>query len=137
MKALMGLLTGLLFGLGLAISGMTDTAKVLGFLDLFGEWDYRLALVMAAGLAVTIPAYRLMGDKRPWFEAQWYLPTLADMDKKLLMGAVIFGLGWGLYGYCPGPAIASLAYGQLESVLFVVAMLGGMALASRLSSLKQ
>jgi len=133
MHALFGLLAGLLFGLGLAVSGMTDTAKVLGFLDLFGDWDVRLAAVMAGGLSVTIPAYMLTQRRRPWFERNWSFPQTLRVDEPLVMGAILFGLGWGLYGYCPGPAIASLAYGHLESLVFVLAMAFGMVLADRVS----
>lgn len=133
LKGLSGLLAGLLFGLGLAVSGMTDTQKVLGFLDLFGEWDYSLALVMAAGLAVTVPAYYLTKGKQPWFEKHFSLPDLVKLDARLLSGAAIFGIGWGIYGYCPGPAVASLGYGSIEAVVFVLTMIVGMFLADKIA----
>lgn len=133
MKNSVALFSGLLFGMGLAVSGMTDTAKVLGFLDLFGDWDATLVFVMVAGLLVTVPAYALVRERRPWFVSGFHLPDVRQVDAKLLGGAAIFGLGWGLYGYCPGPAVASLAYGQLEAVVFVAMMVVGMFLAERLS----
>lgn len=132
MKNGVALISGLLFGVGLAVSGMTDTAKVLGFLDFFGEWDATLAFVMAAGLAVTIPAYRMTKDRRPWFEPGFSLPKVSQLDVRLIGGAVIFGLGWGLYGYCPGPAVAAIAYGRLDAIVFVVMMAAGMYLAEKL-----
>ncbi|TNC83185.1 MAG: transporter [Oleiphilus sp.] len=132
MKNWVALISGLLFGVGLAVSGMTDTAKVLGFLDFFGEWDATLAFVMAAGLAVTIPAYRLTKDHRPWFETGFSLPKASQLDVRLIGGAIIFGLGWGLYGYCPGPAVAAIAYGRLDAIVFVIMMAAGMYLAEKL-----
>ena len=122
------LLCGGLFGAGLALSGMSDPAKVIGFLDLFGDWDFALALVMAAALAVTIPGYMLVMklQHKPLLEEGFSLPTLRTLDKKLIFGALLFGIGWGLYGYCPGPALVSLIYGNLDSVIFVAAMIAGM-----------
>lgn len=138
MKSLFGLLSGLLFGVGLALSGMTDTEKVLGFLDVFGAWDMTLAFVMMGGLAVTFPAYQLAKKAgQPLFEAKFELPSRRDIDVPLVAGACIFGLGWGLYGYCPGPAIASLAYGSMDSLLFVLSMLAGMWLASLAGRLQE
>lgn len=127
MNAIIGLLVGALFGAGLALSGMTDTQKVIGFLDLFGAWDMTLAFVMGGGLLVTVPAFYLLKNKqKPLFSAQFHLPTSKDVDAPLLLGAALFGVGWGLYGYCPGPAISSLAYGQLDTIYFVIAMSVGM-----------
>ena len=121
-------LAGLLFGAGLVLSQMVDPAKVLGFLDVAGAWDPSLALVMVGALAVTALGYRLsFGLGRPLAAGQFRLPTRTDIDRPLIVGAVLFGLGWGIAGYCPGPAIASLAFGRPEIVVFVVAMLAGMA----------
>ncbi len=121
-------LAGLLFGAGLVLSQMVDPAKVLGFLDVAGAWDPSLALVMVGALAVTALGYRLsFGLGRPLAAGRFQLPTRTDIDRPLLLGAVLFGLGWGIAGYCPGPAIASLAFGRPEIVVFVVAMLAGMA----------
>jgi uncharacterized membrane protein YedE/YeeE len=130
------LFCGVLFGLGLAISGMTDTQKVLGFLNIFGEWDISLMFVMAAGLAITIPSFYFIHKRiRPIFEDKFYLPTSKALDKKLIVGSALFGIGWGLYGYCPGPAIAALAYLNQDAFIFVGSMLLGMFLTHRLTNL--
>ena len=128
MKNISALICGFLFGLGLAISEMVNPAKVLGFLDVTGNWDPSLIFVMAAGLAVTLLTFRLiLKQSRPLFENQFHLPSQGKtIDRQLMTGAVIFGIGWGLVGYCPGPAIASLAYGQTESVIFLTAMMTGL-----------
>ena len=128
MRNLSALICGFLFGLGLAISEMVNPAKVLGFLDVTGNWDPSLIFVMAAGLAVTLITFRfILKQPRPLFEHQFNLPSQSKtIDRQLITGAVIFGIGWGLVGYCPGPAIASLAYGQTESVIFLAAMMTGL-----------
>ena len=127
-------LSGLLFGLGLTISGMINPAKVIGFLDVTGNWDPSLALVMASGLAVTLPGFHfILKQKRPLFEAKFYLPGKADIDLRLIGGAVLFGIGWGLAGYCPGPAIAALGFGSIEPWLFVAAMFLGSFCSQRLA----
>lgn len=133
-KALAGLLCGVVFGFGLALSGMTDTRKVLGFLDLFGDWQPALALVMGSAVAVTLIGFRpVLRQPRPLFSPEFYLPPITNpIDRRLLSGAALFGVGWALYGYCPGPALSALAYGQRETLLFVPAMLAGMWLAARL-----
>ena len=126
MKNISALICGVLFGLGLAISEMVNPAKVLGFLDVAGKWDPSLVLVLAAGLAVALLTFRpIIKHSRPLLDHQFYLPSETNIDRQLLTGAVIFGIGWGLVGYCPGPAIASLAYGQIESVIFLMAMVAG------------
>ncbi len=122
-----GLAAGLICGFGLALSGMTDPAIVLGFLDVTGAWNPQLLFVMGAGVPVTFLGYRLvLGRPRPLCADSFTVPTSTRIDTKLLGGAALFGIGWGLAGYCPGPAIASLASGQLDVVLFVFAMLAGM-----------
>jgi uncharacterized membrane protein YedE/YeeE len=127
--ALGALLAGVVFGLGLAVSQMINPAKVLGFLDFAGAWDPSLAFVMAGALGVTAVGYRFaLKRPAPLLAARFDLPTLRQIDGRLLAGAVIFGIGWGLVGFCPGPAIASLALGVKESLIFVGAMLAGMAL---------
>jgi len=132
MKALVGLLCGILFGVGLAMSGMTDTAKVLGFLDVAGNWVPDLAFVMGGAVLVTLVAFRfVLRMKRPVFNPRFYLPGTTVIDGRLLGGAAIFGIGWGVYGYCPGPALAALAYLDSQTAMFVVAMLVGMALANK------
>ena len=127
------LICGFLFGLGLAISEMVNPAKVLGFLDVTGNWDPSLIFVMAAGLAVTMLTFRfILKQPRPLFESQFHLPSQSKtIDRQLITGAAIFGIGWGLVGYCPGPAIASLAYGQTETVIFLVAMMAGLYVSRR------
>jgi len=131
------LLVGVLFGVGLAIAGMMNPAKVLGFLDITGAWDPTLAVVMAAGLAVNVIAYRLtMRRSRPLFAEAFQVPTRKDIDRRLVLGSAIFGIGWGIAGICPGPALASLGAGQWGGsglyepgiLIFVVAMLAGMGL---------
>lgn len=122
-----GFAAGLLFGAGLALGGMTDPAIVLGFLDVAGAWNPALAFVMAGALAVTAAGYRLVfRRRRPIGAAAFQLPTATSIDPRLLGGAALFGAGWGLAGYCPGPAVASLAAPRAGTVLFVAAMLAGL-----------
>ena len=122
-------IAGLLFGLGLTISGMSNPAKVIGFLDIAGAWDPTLILVMGGGVAVTIPAFHLILKRsQPLFAEKFYLPTLKHVDPKLLLGAVLFGLGWGIAGFCPGPALAAMVTLNPTVLLFVAAMAGGMIL---------
>ena len=132
MKGIVALLCGLVFGVGLAASGMTDTAKVLGFLDLFGQWVPDLAFVMGGAVCVTLVAFRFIVNRdRSLLGEVMSLPKNTAIDGRLLAGAAIFGIGWGVYGYCPGPAISALGYLETNTAIFVVAMLVGMALANR------
>lgn len=118
---------GLIFGAGLLISGMTDTAKVLGFLDIFGAWDATLVFVMAGAVAVTSVGFALAKRRgAPVFAAQSLWPTRKDIDAPLVAGAVLFGIGWGLVGLCPGPALINLAGLSLPMIVFVAAMAAGM-----------
>ena len=118
---------GILFGLGLAVSHMTDPAKVLAFLDVAGNWDPSLILVMAGALAVYVVAARVAATRAaPLFTDGFQLPTRTDIDAPLVVGALLFGGGWGLAGLCPGPAITALVSGQANAYLFVAAMLAGM-----------
>ena len=134
MKALIGLCAGSLFGFGLAASGMTDTAKVIGFLDISGHWDPDLLWVMASAVLVTIVGYRIVFRRsKPVYADVFSIPSKTRIDKKLLLGAALFGLGWGLYGYCPGPAIAALVYQSPTTLLFVLTMLFGMWLSGWVS----
>ena len=124
---LIGLTAGLIFGLGLCLSGLADPALVLGFLDVAGAWNPTLLFVMGAGLTVTLIGYRLVfGRGRPLFSPRFNLPTSTAIDTPLVSGAVIFGIGWGLAGYCPGPAVVSLVSGRPEVFVFVTAMITGM-----------
>ena len=118
---------GLLFGLGLMLSGMTDPGKVIGFLDLFGTWDPSLALVMGGAIMVGFFAFTVAKKRTSTFlGGALRLPTNMDMDKKLVIGSLLFGAGWGLAGFCPGPALVSMADGQPKALVFVLAMLVGM-----------
>ncbi|WP_047393741.1 DUF6691 family protein [Chitinibacter sp. ZOR0017] len=129
---LLGLLTGLLFGLGLLLAGMANPAKVQGFLDLAGLWDPSLALVMAGGIGVALPFF-LLAKRSPTARLTgepMQLPSSSVIDKRLLLGSAAFGVGWGIGGICPGPALVLVGSGILEGVLFVAAMLAGMALFS-------
>ena len=123
------LLSGLVFGLGLIISGMANPAKVLGFLDLAGAWDPSLALVMAGAIAVGLLSFGLAkGRTRSLLGAEMRLPTARHIDRRLVGGSLLFGIGWGVAGFCPGPALVALGMGQVKAVVFVAAMLAGMAL---------
>ena len=134
MRGIIALLCGVVFGIGLAMSGMTDTAKVLGFLDLFGNWVPDLAFVMGGAVCVTLVAFRfVLKRERPLLSPGFLLPANNAIDARLLGGAAIFGIGWGVYGYCPGPAISALVYLDIKTLVFVVAMLTGMALANKVA----
>ncbi len=126
---LIALLSGLLFGGGLVLGGMTRPEKVLSFLNLRGDWDPSLAFVMMGALATHGLAWLLVPRMRtPWLAERWSLPTRRDIDLRLVLGAALFGAGWGLGGYCPGPALTSLVTGAMPTLIFVGAMLGGMLL---------
>ena len=132
MKTLMGYLAGLLFGLGLAIGGMTDPARVIGFLDIAGDWDPTLIFVLGGAVVTTFIGYRLVWKRgTPWLGSRFALPTRRDLDARLLGGAALFGIGWGLSGYCPGPAVASIAGLSVPLAAMLVAMVGGWWLARR------
>ena len=132
------LLSGTLFGLGLAISGMVNPATVLAFLDVAGAWDPTLAFVMLGALAVTTPAFRYVLKRRqPWFAPGFTLPTRTDLEPRLILGAALFGIGWGLAGLCPGPAVTALVSGKGAVYAFVAAMLAGFLLHDRLEARKR
>ncbi|WP_439109915.1 DUF6691 family protein [Lentibacter sp.] len=126
MRILFSLLSGLLFGGGLFISGMTDTSKVQGWLDIFGAWDPTLAFVLGGAIVPMFFAWRLTGGRRPVTAAQFPPQPPVKIDPRLAIGSLLFGAGWGLAGLCPGPAIASLGYGGLFHWVFFAAMLAGM-----------
>ena len=126
---LTSLLTGLLFGAGLTVSGMIDPGKVLGFLDLAGDWDPTLATVMAGAILGAVPGFHLARRRSaPLMGSAFQIPSNRTIDARLLQGAVLFGIGWALAGFCPGPALAALASGRWEVLAFVAAMLVGMVL---------
>ncbi len=121
------LVAGLLFGVGLFVSGMVSPAKVLGFLDLAGKWDPSLALVMAGAVAVGAPAFLLASKRRrTLLGTPMHLPDGRRIDLRLVLGSLAFGVGWGLAGFCPGPSVVALGAGEIKALLFVVAMLAGM-----------
>ncbi len=137
MKVLMAWLAGVLFGLGLILSGMTDPSKVLGFLDLAGAWDPSLAFVMGGALLVGSLTFPLIVKRSKSILGEaMRLPTATRIDRRLVLGGLTFGVGWGLAGYCPGPALASLAQGGIKPLLFFVAMLAGMALFELMEHMK-
>ena len=126
------LVSGLIFGLGLSLSGMLDPVRVQGFLDVFGAWDPSLAFVL--GGAVIVAFVGVMVSRRfarPAFDAEFHLPGTRRIDRRLVAGSALFGIGWGIAGFCPGPAISALALGKLEVVVFVVTMLLGMIVHDR------
>ena len=131
MKIVSALVAGLIFGFGLAISGMANPAKVLNFLDVFGTWDPSLAFVMGGAIAVTLPGYARIKRARsqPVFGGNFSWPTKTDLDGQLIGGSAMFGLGWGLGGFCPGPALTAIPLAAPGTLIFVVTMLIGMALA--------
>jgi uncharacterized membrane protein YedE/YeeE len=132
LTAFIYLLAGTLFGFGLAISGMTDPKVVQGFLDVFGDWNYSLLFVMAAAILLTSTGYKVIFKKtKPTFGDAFALPSSNKIDKPLIFGAISFGIGWGLYGLCPGPALASIASLNPLSLVFVVSMAVGMLLAKQ------
>ena len=137
MFVLSALLSGLVFGLGLIVSGMTNPAKVLGFLDLTGEWDPSLALVMAGAIAVGFFAFLIAKNrKRSFIGAEMKLPTALAIDSRLLAGSALFGAGWGIAGFCPGPGLVALGMGEPKAIVFVAAMLAGMMIFSWLEKRK-
>lgn len=137
MKEISALFTGLLFSLGLIISGMTNPENIIGFLDVTGQWNPSLIFVLMSAVIVTGIGYRLVWKLRqPMYEVDFSVPTNRTIDKQLVIGSAIFGIGWGLVGLCPGPALASLLTGNFVKVLvFVSAMVGGILLQRNLSAL--
>ncbi len=134
MQILATLISGLLFGLGLCVSGLINPAKVQAFLDIAGAWDPSLLITMAAAVVVTGLGYRVaFAREKPLFETVFHVPPTGAVDRRLLAGATLFGIGWGLVGFCPGPAVAALALGITPAIIFVAAMLAGMALARQLT----
>ena len=134
MKALPALISGVLFGLGLTLSGMSDPSKVQGFLNITGDWVPDLIFVMGGAVVVTVLLTPLVLKRpMPLMADSFSLPLSAALDKRLVLGAVLFGIGWGFSGYCPGPAVVSLLYGYEGTFVFLIAMLLGMSLEGRIS----
>lgn len=125
---------GLIFGLGLVISGMTQAQKVIGFLDVVGNWDPSLMFVMLSAIPVHFLSYKWIANRpSPLLDMKWHYPTKKEITKPLIWGSVLFGIGWGLGGFCPGPALVALGSGALPLVLFVISMLLGMWLFSKVN----
>ena len=132
MQRMIEFIVGLLFGLGLLIAGMTDPGKVLGFLDLAGTWDPSLAFVMGGGVMVGLLGFGLAKKKTTSLSGQaFHWPDMTQIDRPLVLGSLMFGAGWGLAGFCPGPALVAMASGNDKALVFVLAMLAGMALYGR------
>ena len=130
MSKLVSLFCGIIFGIGLVISQMINPAKVLGFLNLFGEWDPSLAFVMIGALIISSPLFHLLKNKeKPIFSSSFSISNKKEIDKKLIFGSILFGAGWGLVGLCPGPAISSIALLNMSSVIFIIAMFFGFYIA--------
>lgn len=133
-----GLAVGLVFGTGVTVSGMINPAKVLGFLDFAGDWDPTLALVILGALIAAAPGYALAKRcNAPLTENTFHIPTGQHVDAPLVIGALMFGVGWGLVGFCPGPAVAAIAAGLREVFIFFAAMIAGMALFQAFSTLRR
>ena len=133
LRVLAALASGLIFGFGLSLSGMLDPVRVRGFFDVTGTWDPSLAFVLGGALFIATIGYRLSRlFGRPLLDDRFYLPTKTRIDRPLIIGSAIFGIGWGVVGLCPGPAVASLSLGLASTILFVIAMLIGMVIHDRL-----
>jgi len=138
MNTLMALIVGLVFGIGLIVSGMSDPAKVTGFLDLAGNWDPSLAFVMGGAIMVGLVGFRIAGKReRSLLGEPMRLPTATRIDRRLVLGSLAFGAGWGLAGYCPGPALASLATGGSQPWIFALAMVAGMGVFELIERFKR
>lgn len=136
MKLPIAYLVGLIFGLGISISGMANPAKVINFFDFAGHWDPSLAFVMGGGVVVTLFGYRwALSRTKPLFESKFSMPTRSDIDKKLIIGSLIFGTGWGIAGFCPGGALPALGTGHPTVIIFVAALVAGIYLTRKLEGL--
>ena len=128
-NSIVALLVGFIFAIGLGVAGMTQPAKVVGFLDIFGSWDPSLMFVMAGAIAVHFLTYKLIRKRtKPVFDIKWHVPTSKEVTPALIAGAFLFGIGWGLGGLCPGPAITALASFEVRPLIFVLSMITGMYL---------
>jgi hypothetical protein len=137
LEAFLAFVSGALFSVGLALAGMTQPSKVVGFLDVAGDWDPSLAFVMLGAIAVYFVANRLLsGRQAPWVGGGFHLPTRRDIEPNLLIGAGLFGVGWGLAGYCPGPGLSALGAGTQRALVFVVSMAVGMLLFEAMQKLR-
>lgn len=138
MQLLITLVSGILFGLGLCVAQMTDPAKVIGFLNILGDWDPSLAFVMGSGLVIMMLAYRFTGTRpAPLLGSEFHLPLKQQIDKPLVAGSIIFGIGWGIAGYCPGPIITSLSFANHSILLVFIAYLTGTLITRWLLQVRQ
>lgn len=138
MNALFAFAAGLVFGVGLIVSGMTDPGKVIAFLDIAGTWDPSLGFVMAGAIFIGFFAFRIAGKRsRSFLRGAMHLPTRRDIDARLVLGSALFGIGWGMAGVCPGPALVLFASGIEQAAIFVAAMLGGMVIYTALERLAE
>ena len=135
MRGLTSFISGSLFGIGLLFSGMTDTSKVLGWLDVFGDWDPTLAFVMGGAIVPMFFAWKYSLGRKPMFDDKFPDSPSSDISRDLIIGSVLFGIGWGLAGLCPGPAIASLGFGGTQGVIFALSMICGMWLTPNIRGL--
>ena len=135
MRGLTSFISGSLFGIGLLFSGMTDTSKVQGWLDVFGDWDPTLAFVMGGAIVPMFLAWKYSLGRKPMFGGKFPDPPSSDINRDLIIGSVLFGMGWGLAGLCPGPAIASLGFGGTQGVIFALSMTCGMWLTPNIRGL--
>lgn len=127
-QSVSALVAGLLFGLGLIMSGLTNPAKVIAFLDIFGSWDPSLALVMASAIVIGSVAFKIAGGRATaWLGDPMHIPNNEKIDRRVIIGSLAFGAGWGLAGFCPGPALVMFATGDMQVMVFVAAMVAGMA----------
>lgn len=134
MKNLISALAGIVFGFGLALAQMTDPAKIIGFLDVTGQWDPTLALVLGGAVLVTLISFRfILRRAQPVFDDRFHLPTRHAIDGRLIGGAAVFGIGWGLAGLCPGPGVAAIAQGAWQPLVFVVGLVLGMLALRRIT----
>lgn len=137
-KVIISFAAGLLFGFGLLISGMSNPAKVLNFLDIFGTFDPSLLFVMGGAVVTVFLGYKfILKREKPLMAEQFYIPTRKDIDRRLIIGAALFGIGWGIAGFCPGPALTSLLMGSEGILYFMPSMIIGLAIARKLNNLKQ
>jgi len=123
---IVALISGMTFSVGLTISGMVNPAKVKGFLDLFGNWDYSLAFVMGGAVILNLLSFRYFLRRKPFFSSEFFLPTKTQVDKRLVIGSILFGIGWGLIGVCPGPALVNVVKLEPGMFVFISMMLVGM-----------
>lgn len=128
MTNIVSLISGIIFSIGLVVSGMINPAKVKGFLDIFGSWDYALVFVMGGAVVFNVLAYFFIFKGKPFLESQFFLPTKKDFDKNLIIGSSLFGIGWGLTGICPGPGIVNLITLNSDIFIFIISMVVGMLL---------